>query len=210
MRDTLLVSDKQFHDIAWTKRFWSDYYWQTPCIDGEYQELAFKPLEFALSDAVSLTLHTDAQLSQVTLGLLHPSFECVQTLGWDNTTHWQPYALRWCEFENLLEFFSRSDAAIEADLPLLLLYRFAPVLRGNDAEARLNRIEKAWRRLGVFSNAEIKHLMAFADRREAPMEWSEDEKGNWVLKGYAAYSQRTPENLDFPHCEFNALMRLTG
>jgi hypothetical protein len=81
MRDTLLVTDKEFHDIAWTKRFWSDYYWQTPCIDGEYHELAFQPLEFAITDALSLTLHTDAQLSQVTLGLLHPAFESVQPLG---------------------------------------------------------------------------------------------------------------------------------
>jgi hypothetical protein len=97
---------------------------------------------------------------------------------------------------------------MEADLPLLLLYRFAPVLKGDEAEAQLKRVEKAWRRLGVFSNAEIKNLMAFADRRDAAMEWVQDDKGRWMLTGHSAYSLRTPDNPDFPHAEFEAAMNL--
>lgn len=208
MRDTLLVTDKQFHDIAWTKRFWSDYYWQTRCSEGEYHELAFQPLEFAITDALSLTLHFDSQLSQATLGLLHPSFENIQALGVDNTTHWQPYALRWEEFELLCACFSRRGAAMEADLPLLLLCRFAPVFKSDQADACLNRIEKAWRRLGVFSNEEIKHLMTFVDRRDSHTEWYQDENENWLLRGHSAYSFRTSDNPDFPHAAFNAMMSL--
>lgn len=208
MRDTLQVTDKQFHDIAWTKRFWSDYYWQTRCIDGEYHELAFQPLEFAITDALSLTLHFDSQLSQSTLGLLHPSFEGVQALGVDNTTHWQPYALRWEEFDVLCDCFVRRGAAMEADLPLLLMCRFVPILRDDKAEARLNRVEKAWRRLGVFSNEEIKHLMTFVDRRDAAIEWYQDKNENWLLKGHSAYSLRTIDNSDFPHQAFNATISL--
>lgn len=208
MRDTLLLSDQQFHEVAWTKRFWSDYFWMTPCAEGEYQELAFQPLEFAITDSLAITLHFDAQLSNVTLGMKHPQFESIQSLGWDNRSHWQPYALRWDELETLCRCFVERGSAPEADMPLLLLYRFAPLTRADNVDAAISRIDRAWRRLGVFSNREIDHLSSFADRGDADMQWYVDSQFNWQLRGYSAYSLRTEDNTDFPHQQLESLLAL--
>jgi hypothetical protein len=99
-------------------------------------------------------------------------------------------------------------------LPLLLLYRFAPITDSEDGERAVSLLRRAWNDLRLFSEVEIAQFIERFDCRDQGFEWQMDHEKGWFLyqddklrhkKGL--YTLRYLENPEFPFEQFNVMVR---
>jgi len=191
------------------KEFWTDYFWITEDDDVYYQEVRNHPIEFRISNEYALSLSIDPHLWEDTLYLIHPgSGEPVQ-LAWDDQAHFHPNALRWNELEAVCRCVAKREPEMEHPaIPLLLLFRFAPITGADDKTAIRNTLVSACRSLRIFTDDEVASLLdevfllseeVLGIRRD--WHWVRAPDLGWTLEGedeWSLYSLRRAINNSFP------------
>jgi hypothetical protein len=200
------------------RRFWTDFLFETEP-DAEYAELVGCRIRFDVSRDYGLVLDLDELLGRVVLLLRQTGMQDPVEIAWDDQAHWHPHVLRWEELVAICRCVAQRDTGLpHPGLPLVLLYRFAPITVGDDAPTIFRMLERAWRSLGLFSDEEIGELSRRFDYRRAGFVWEEDAKIGWwigqkaglrettgVLRYASLYTLRHPENRGFP---FEPIKRL--
>ncbi|MEI7024404.1 hypothetical protein [Paenibacillus sp. y28] len=132
-------------------------------------------------------------------------------LGWDDQAHFHPYVFRWEELEIICRYLGkRPEFIVNPVVPLLLLYRFAPVTAADD-EARIRQLLKAaWSSLGLFTDSEIETIIGKTVPKRGDLHWAPHAEFGWVLEGEAAYSLRWAEHDRFPFAQLQELVRGAG
>lgn len=179
-------------------RFWRDYFWMDERDPPPaYPELARAKIEFPLPGGYSLLLMLSQSLDQHVLYLVHPSRKEPWQLGWDDQAHWCPQAFRWEEMDAICRCLARRDPRFpHPGWPLLLLFRFAPLTKDDDAGAARETLRHAWKALAAFDDAEIETLLEKL-AWVGTSRWEQSGE-RWVATGDDAYSLRGSESPDFP------------
>jgi hypothetical protein len=200
--------------------FWTDYLFLSE--SGEqYSEFDGLQLRFDVSSRFGLTLDFNQALSGVTLSLHHPEADEPVQIAWDDQAHWHPHVLRWDELDAVCRVVSKREPYLgNPYLPYLLLYRFAPITVGDDANAIFRVLEQAWRSLNLLPEANISTLTTRFDYRRAGFVWKSVEPLGWMIQQDQAlrqmtgtmanadlYSLRRRDNPAFPHSQFNRLVK---
>jgi len=178
-----------------------------------YPQLEGCRIRFPLTPRTALVLELDGSLNEATL-----FFETGSLLrrkrveiAWDDVVQWHPYVLRWAELEPLCRTLSiRPEWAGRPHLPMLLLYRFAPVADADDAARARCAVPGAWRALGLFSDAEVRELTKATLPADLDLRWQRGPDGHWTLVGDDAYSLRAPGNERFPFAALESALRSSG
>ena len=152
---------------------------------------------FNLSSAV------DPLFSYIPLAFHSPEAHDV-TIGHDDQAHWHPFVLRWEELELFSKAVGRTflegegekgdDSEMEAEidelyqhpgLPLLFLYRFAPICAGDDAEKIVGMLVKAYRRVvgEELKDKDLQRLVEKMDFRARGFRWFREGCSWWIGKG---------------------------
>ena len=203
-----------------TRRFWTDYFWITDAV-GEaatdpYPELGDCELRFRVGPRHALVLRLDPWLSYISLDLSVAGGAPIE-LGFDDQAHWHPHVLRWEELDRICASIARDDPALpHPGVPLLLLFRFAPVVDEDDARRASSLLDAAWDRLGLFSARERLSPFDRVDLRGSNVRWVRKRGGHRVLEQAAGrqdrvlYSLRRREAAAFPHAEIDAMLAHTN
>jgi hypothetical protein len=139
----------------------------------------------------SLMISIDPLLSYLPLTFHAPEVYDVR-IAHDDQAHWHPFVLRWEE----LEVISRAVALTVRDedreglyqhpgLPLLFLYRFAPICQGDDVDKIVVMLARAWRRVlgeGV-SDRDVRRLIERMDCRGRGFRWFQEDENWWIGEG---------------------------
>lgn len=177
-------------------------------------------IQFDVSPTAGLIL----DLAEPTLFFRHAGLEQPVQLGWDDEAHWHPHVLRWAELDAICRAVSKNDSSLpHPGLPLPLLYRFASVTVGDDAEDIFETLEQAWRGLDLFSNDEVAEFSRKYDYRAAGFVWRPDDERGWLIHQddtlrqgdgnmYDAdlYTLRLADNPEFTFREFNSMLTEAG
>jgi hypothetical protein len=170
-------------NAARTRRFWSDYCFETEAREKDYPELEDIELEFIVNEDedYGLSLVFSAWLGYFSLKLVTPIDS--DEIAWDDQAHWHPHVLRWEELDLICRAVARRDSELpHPGLPLLFLHRFAPICVGDDVDQIISLLDKAWRDTGLFTDAEIQQKIEKYDARDAGFEWHLDNTRNlWWL-----------------------------
>jgi hypothetical protein len=238
------------HTVANRERFWTDYFWLTePDYTGPgYAELINHHVPLSAEAIAEYRLLTDGEPPETNpycrldlpvgggygLGLeFDPSCACFDLalllpggrrcpIAWDDQAHWHPHVLRWEELDLVCKCAAIQDATLpHPGLPLLLLYRFAPITESDNVDRIFPLIRDAWRSLGLFGEEQIRQAGQRVDKRGSKFEWRLDDRTGWTLhqenwtRGQAKlYTRRSgqpaptengvaiPESLDDPDYRF--------
>jgi hypothetical protein len=208
---------KVLEELIKKKRFWMDFFFITRTSKDEgYTELENGLVELYLGDGYSVTVGLDIHLTYFPLKFTSENAWGTQ-IAHDDQAHWRPYALRWEELELICKAVAAEDPEIPHPGPaLLFLYRFAPICEGDDVDHIVSMLTEAWKRLDLFSDAEIRRLIERADYRGAGFRWHYDADNDfwWIAKGdnpdtaESVYTSRyrgsAPD--DFPSKQWNVLL----
>ena len=197
-----------------TRRFWTDFFWETHADFEAYPELDGCTLGFPVAPGYVLALTLDDSLSFFSLAIKAPAQEAVR-IGWDDEGHYHPHTLRWPELELLCRAIALQDPDLpHPGLPLLLLHRFAPICPADDLDSILPMLVAAWAERDLFSQSEIRDFVERRDTRDGTFTWRDDaETGHWYLDQQdpdaprGLYTLRHPVNPEFPHNELNQMLR---
>ncbi len=196
---------KSLQLLARTRRFWTDFLWETETEENAYLGLEGCAVDLPVAGGFRLSLSLDPALCYFSLGFASPGQKTVE-IAWDDQAQWHPHVLRWQELELVCRTIAVQDAELaHPGLVLLLLHRFAPICQGDDVDAIVAMLESAWRQLAVFSDSEIATFIERADARDASFRWRYHETvGGWCLEQddrrapRCLYTLRHPENAEFP------------
>lgn len=128
--------------------------------------------------------------------------------------HWHPFVLRWEELEAICRAvgITYSQEEEEGDtgtdggwehpgLPLLFLYRFAPICRGDHVDRIVAMLVRAWKRvLGEeVSDRDVRRFVERMDCRDRGFRWFNEGENWWIGQGEdaetaeAVYTYRSRE-----------------
>jgi hypothetical protein len=195
-----------------TPRFWTDYLHVTQPDWPETSSLTWEvPLD--LGTPVGLDLVIDYGTSGATL-LLHDAREDAVPIevAWDDQAHWHPHVLRWPELDAICNrIVGRSKAYPHPGVPLLLLYRFAPLVSDAEYQRYVPTLERAWGELGLFGPSDTAAFIDRVDFRNQFVEWQYSDGVGWTVEQTARaerdlYSLRVLGNSEFPFVPWNSLM----
>lgn len=195
-----------------TRRFWTDYLHVSQPDWPDASSLAWD-VSLDLGTSVGLELIIDYGTSAATLLLREAAEEAVPIeVAWDDQAHWHPHVLRWAELDAICRrIAARSSPYPHPGLPLLLLYRFAPLV--SDAEYRryVPLLEHAWGELGLFGPGDTAIFIDRVDFRGQFVEWQHNESVGWFVEQTARaerdlYSLRILGNSEFPFVPWKSLM----
>jgi hypothetical protein len=204
--------------LARTRRFWTDFFWETDSGSNAYPELAGCTIELPLASGYGLSLSLDAGLCYFSLGFFSPETETIE-IAWDDQAHWHPHVLRWQELELICRTIALQDAELpHPGLPLLLLHRFVPICEGDDIDLIVPMLESAMQQLAAFSAAEIAAFIERADARDAHFRWRYDGAvRGWCLEqaddegtARGLYTLRNAQNPDFPFAKWTQMLSAAG
>ena len=94
-------------------------------------------------------------------------------------------------------------------IPLLLLLSFAPITAEDDERAVRAVVDDAWRRTGIFSESEIKGILAETCGEygeEIRWRWNE-HRGTWTAEGEFPCSLRVADYDEFPFAQLEELLQ---
>ena len=157
----------------------------------------------------NLAISIDPILSYIPLTFHAPDVYDVR-IAHDDQAHWHPFVLKWGE----LEAISRAVALTVRDedqeglyqhpgLPLLFLYRFAPICQGDDIDRIVVMLARAWKRVlgaGV-SDRDVRRLIERMDCRGRGFRWFKEGENWWIGEGENAetaeevYTYRSKESV---------------
>src|SRR5262245_39038856 len=141
------------------KRFWTDYLYLTEAEDEDEDDPPEWDVVFDVGARVGLLLSIEYG-GEVTLFLRDAwvAVEPVQ-IAWDDEAHWHPHVFRWVELDNVCKrIASRSPDLAHPGIPLLLLFRFAPITSEEDYGLAQASLRSAFRHLSLFTDAQIDKL----------------------------------------------------
>jgi hypothetical protein len=196
-----------------TSRFWNDYLHFTepdePLLSGRSWEI---PLDLGAS--VGLDLAIDYGTSSATLLIRDFGERGVPIeVAWDDQAHWHPHVFRWTELDALCRrIAARSAEYPHPGIPLLLLYRFAPLTSESEYRAYRPFLEEGWATLALFTADEIAGFIDRVDYRGQGVEWSHTIGLGWTVDQIDPsaernlYSLRARGNAEFPFELWNTLM----
>lgn len=198
------------------RRFWTDFFWITNADEGDYPGLDDCDVELPVTEEYQLSLNFSAWLSCFVLNFIDADGKSVE-IAHDDQAHWHPHILRWKELDLICRAVADDDPELpHPGLPLLLLYRFAPICRDDDVDFITSMLDAAWRKLDIFSDAEIRKFIERSDARDAGFRWQYDdnEKFWWIEKdeggtsGKGLYTHRHLEGArdQFPSANWEEMM----
>ncbi|KAK0715372.1 hypothetical protein B0H67DRAFT_580579 [Lasiosphaeris hirsuta] len=156
-------------------------------------------------DTFNLSISLDPNLSYIPLTFCAPNAYDV-TIAHDDQAHWHPFVLKWDELEVVSKAVSitfatgkdgrpaegRNEAETEMHdmykhpgLPLLFLYRFAPICQGDDVEKIVGMLVKAYQKvLGeAVKDRDLQKLVERVDCRKRGFRWFREGENWWIGKG---------------------------
>jgi hypothetical protein len=196
------------HAVAQSERFWTDYFWETaPDPHPRYhallnleqpvpadmlaivrecrlelpEKIASCRLDIPVGAGYGLGLDFPSHFSDVDLSLLLPDAQRSE-LAEDNLSHWHPHVLRWEELDLICKCAAIQDATLpHPGLPLLLLYRFAPITECDNVDRIFPLLRDAWRSLRLFDEEQINKFVQRVDKRGSKFEWRFEDSLGWAL-----------------------------
>ena len=224
--------------VATEAKFWTDYFWLTSIDRQEQGYVSLVNHEEPVSDDTirifqyhrlsppssfqycrldiplgkeKLRLQFDPRFLEFNLSLCD-SAENRAELAWDDQAAGHPDVLRWGELDLICRCVARLDTRFpHPGLPLLLLYRFAPLTMSEDCEWAIGLVRRAWIGLRLFTAEQIDQFIKLSDSREDGFEWRMDVEKGWYLHQEEGvrykrdlYTLRHPDNSAFPFARLNA------
>jgi len=194
------------------RRFWSEFTLETENLDvgDAYPEWDGEFVEFPITRRYKLSMHVGRSLSDYRLDLVDQQ-EVVEhgrprryALGHDDLHGWHPHSLRWEELELLSRAIACNDPTLaHPGMPLLLLQRWAPICRDDDADRIAGMLREAWKTVAITSDEDVHQLVEFIDARDAGFQWNYDEAAKcWRIQQEGGtsmrelYSYRSVENAE--------------
>lgn len=199
-----------------TRRFWTDFLWITDAEHTQGQDpyplLKDFQFRFSVADGFEVSISLDQALCFTGLDFAVPGKDS-QNIAWDDQAHWHPHVLRWSELDLLCQCVAARDPSLaHPGYPLLFLHRFAPICVGDDIDQIVALLETAWRKLDLFSSAEITTFIERFDARDADFHWRFEAGKGWCIEqeddsaSRGLYSLRTAENDEFPFADWEKLI----
>ncbi|KAK0620115.1 hypothetical protein B0T14DRAFT_520617 [Immersiella caudata] len=155
-------------------------------------------------DTYNLSFSISPELSYFELTFCAPNLYNV-SIAHDDQAHWHPWVLRWEELELVCRavsatFAKRREKAKEAGededeanlrrwehpgLPLLFLYRFAPICVGDDVDRIVSMLVKAWKKVLGDGGTErdIRRFVERMDFRRRNFRWFKEGENWWIGVG---------------------------
>ena len=198
-------------DRGWPPDFREPAFWRDYCdvrrLRGSYPALANLRLELCVTAQHALTLTLDSALHDVDLGLLVRGQKQPHQLAWWDSGTWHPDLFRWPELLAICgALSSRSAHYAHPGIPVLLLFRFAPVTDGDDVSAIRGILEQAFETLELFDEGEIERMIDRCVReRDEDVVWV-GSPGTYNLVGEGVHSLRNGCDPEFPATEFAAML----
>jgi len=205
---------KSLKSLIGTRRFWTDFFRMTEVEEDGYPELEGCAVELPVAGGYGLSLSLDEFLFCHSLDFISPSAKPVE-IAYDDQAHPFPDVLRWEELDLICRAIALQDVALpHPGIPLLLLYRFAPICEGDDLDLIASLLDSAWRQRGVFTDTEIQNLIERAKTLDASFQWRYDDSvEGWLLDmdwsvvlANEPYTSRHSENPDFPHASWKRML----
>lgn len=155
-------------------------------------------------------LHFDVDGCNVDLHL-HRLGAARRCLGWNDSAHWTPHALRWDETRAICQALSRLGAEYQhPGIPLLLLTLFTPVTDEDDYGAILNEASEALSVTSLFTDRQIDRLAPRMLREfDEGARWKRTTLG-YVLVGDAPVHSLRREGGEFPFDDLQAMLASTS
>jgi hypothetical protein len=213
------INSEELLDTATEKQFWTNYFFQT--FPEEEDDMSYMNIDVRLmvNGNRDFAFGLDLRDCMIDIKLTINTSGGKDEIGCDDGTTYRP-ALRWEELDVICRAIAQQNPKLpHPGLPLLFLYRFAPICVGDDVDAITTQLEKAWKDTGLFSDSEIQGLIEKYDARDALFQWHwNDESKFWWLgqnseqEGATAdlvlHTDRHQDSADsFPHKNFAALIR---
>jgi hypothetical protein len=166
-----------------TPRFWTDFFWLTSSHKQRY--FPQRQIDFRLGGPYKLSLNIGSYLGDMRLDF-RSADAWAREIGYDDQAHWFHHGLRWTELETISKAVATCDPTMPHPGPvLLLLYRFAPICKADDQEHVVGMLYHAWKRLGLFSDREIRRFIERKDCTKSDLTWHFDGEHEywWIAWG---------------------------
>ncbi|KXX77782.1 hypothetical protein MMYC01_204091 [Madurella mycetomatis] len=174
-----------------SKRFWSDYFFITDVADPSPYSPHFEDVTLTFSFGrnpqaqYSLSTSFDSSFSYIPLSFSTPSLR-EREIAHDDQAHWHPHVLRWEELELICRAVAAADEGYpHPGIPLLFLYRFAPICAGDDVDRIVGMLGSAWKKvLGPGAEREVRRFVERADYTSRGYRWffeGESDGGYWWI-----------------------------
>jgi hypothetical protein len=182
--------------------------------ENAYSEFESCAVGLPVAGGYGLSLSFGECLDYFSLGFVSPSTDTVE-IAYADDGQSIPNVLRWQELELICRTIALQDAELpHPGIPLLLLYRFAPICEGDDLDLIVPMLDAAWRQLAVFSDTEIQRLIELADARDAGFLWRYDDTVKaWCLEQddhrparRSLHTYRTIEDASFPFVNWGRML----
>ena len=181
----------------WISYFWNDWFdlkrdqkpenWRA--WSRNYPELNGLDIWFRFTEECSLVLRLEASLGYITLSFADRDIQSPEEIARDDQAHWCPHVLRWDELDLIGRCTASRDRSLyHPGIPLLLLYRFAPICVGEETAERFAKLTEAWRSLDIFDDREIERFVRRFDCRDRSFTWIHDAQFGWTLHQEKAWS----------------------
>lgn len=131
------------------------------------------------------TLLVECSRYEHTLKLSHPGSARPVELGFDDSAHWHPHALRWSEVDLVCRATALADP--EAGYPgpyLAVLGRFAPICDETEAALALPLVSEAFAGLPGLDRYQRRTYASHADMRASGWRWMQDGATGWWYPDY--------------------------
>jgi hypothetical protein len=217
LQEVVMPPLEQLEPCVRSRRFWTDYSLVSDPDETRYPDSGDLKVFLPISDSFGLSLGIKLS-SEYYYSLNFTTPTTAQKIAWIDGYHWHPHVLRWDELDLLCRAIARLDRSLpHPGLPLLLLYRFAPICASDDVPLVISLLDSAFRSLDLFSDAEIRSHIEAVDCRRGNFRWERDEETNsWFLdqsdedtdrSGVCLYSVRSRHSERFNHKEWASLIQ---
>lgn len=203
---------EDLHARLHTVQFWTDYFHLTEPDCPTTRDLEWE-VTFDLDASVQLELVISYGVSATTLLIRETrNAGAPIVIAWDDQAHWHPHVFRWPELQSVCRRIGARSEHPHPGLPLLLLYRFAPLTSEAEFQHHSPEIHNAWDNLGLFTSEQIFSFVDRVDFRGQGVQWYQDHTLGWTIQQVDRsaerdiYSVRVRGNTDFPFGLWNALM----